>query len=92
MCVQNMLDLSTSHINPKAIKDMFAKGSPLIIKGLRTSTHQHGWIVFINGDLTSDEVSPWFQPIFDKAVKEQAILVNFDTDAYPCEEFIEYEW
>lgn len=71
-----MLDLSTAHM-PAAEREAFT-GS------VRHVEHEHGWIVFVYGDLEPEEtaelVPEWLLPIWQVALAADCILINFDAD------------
>lgn len=84
--VQNMLDLGTCHM-PSNDPDW---GS------LRVIEHEHGWVVFVNGDLEDDEfndiVPEWARPFMHRATDLDCILVNFDEDGEAVEGLPTWEW
>jgi len=76
-----MLDLSAEHVPDRAAPDF----GPL-----RYVAHEHGWTVFVrsNGD---EPVPLWLVPIVRRAERVDAILINFDSDAPMCGDFLVYE-
>ena len=71
MPIEKCLTLSTGHVKCNE------HGEPQF-GNIRDQPHEHGWIVFVCDDA---ELTDWFQPIHDAALKEGCTLVNFDSDA-----------
>lgn len=80
------LDFSTAHC-PSETPDF---------KKCRVAQHDHGWIVFVNGDLTPKEIKKivpkWLRPIYIHAVATGAVLINFDSDGDVEKCFETWEW
>lgn len=92
--VRLVLDLSNAHI-PEEESDQPSFG-------VRSSPHEHGWIVFppeppAEGESEPEafvrlEVPPWFQPVLALAWREHCILINFDRDATTHPDLPSYDW
>lgn len=81
-----MYDLSTSHV-PRDQWDDPDFGD------LRSQEHEHGWIVFVtpSAEDLGLRVSAWLLPIHDAAVRDGAMLINFDSDGWVDTRFDTYE-
>ena len=84
--VYRMLDLSTAH-TPSEDPD-FGK--------LRHVQTEYGWVVYVSPDADKaedDEFPEWLTTIHAAAVKQHAMIINFDHDAgaYP-DVFTMYDW
>lgn len=79
--VKKMLDLSTGNM----------PGPSPTFGGLRHVEHEYGYIVFVCPTVFTN-IPDWLREIHAAAVKEGAILINFDRDAKPCLDFYVYEW
>lgn len=74
---KGMLDLSTGHIPLEKLERHVED----LDVGQRCQAHEHGWIVFIDGDADNIDIPEWFQPIHKLAKASGCMLVNFDKDA-----------
>jgi len=76
-----ILDLSTSHV----------KGPDPNWGDMRALEHDHGWIVYVSPG-AEDSVPSWFRPIYEAAVENKCLLVNFDSSADTTGCFETWEW
>jgi hypothetical protein len=97
MSTAKMIDLSTAYVKDLAAPE-FGKH--------RVVPHEYGWIVFVPGLFTRDELTDvnrireglredyltpdWLLPIMVVALQEDAMLINFDQDGEGDERFEEF--
>ena len=77
-----MLDLSTSHL----------PGPTPNWGKLRVVEHEFGWTVFVSGDAPDEDIPPWIQPLWERAIQDSCLVINFDMDGELVEGLRTWDW
>jgi hypothetical protein len=78
--VRACLDISIVHV-PSALRDGIFDDADPEWGGMRVIDHEYGFILFLPTLEPKRGVPKWMRKIWKSAVKEEAMLINFDRDA-----------
>lgn len=100
--IEKCLTLNNGHVDPSKVIETsdedsgvleflgFSETVRLDSGGLRSASHEYGWVVFVYPDCP--DVPEWLEDIHDHAVANDCTLILFDRDGDESELFKKYDW
>ena len=89
--IEKCLTLNNGHIDPSKVIETSDQDSDILDSGgLRSASHEYGWVVFVYPDCP--DVPEWLEDIHDHAVANDCTLILFDRDGDESELFKKYDW